>query len=161
MKYDASDNVGIGLSYTKRLNRPSLYELDPTLVSADSLMTRKGNPDLKSEKSHVFQLTFGLWQDFNIRLGYNLNINPTYFTVVRDEENPYMHNVRYVNEPKSRSFVVSASYNKDVCRGGPLPSMSACPARSINMSAPTESAATTTRPIGCSTRPIRLPCLAN
>lgn len=116
LKYDASDNVGIGLSYTKRLNRPSLYELDPTLVSADSLMTRKGNPDLKSEKSHVFQLTFGLWQDFNIRFGYNLNINPTYFTVVRDEENPYMHNVRYVNEPKSRSFVVSASYNKDVCR---------------------------------------------
>ncbi len=116
LKYDASDNVGIGLSYTKRLNRPSLYELDPTLVSADSLMTRKGNPDLKSEKSHVFQLTFGLWQDFNIRLGYNLNLNPTYFTVVRDEENPYMHNVRYVNEPKSRSFVVSASYNKDVCR---------------------------------------------
>lgn len=116
LRYDVSENLKIGVSYTKRLNRPSLTELDPTLVSADSLMTRKGNPDLKSEKSHVFQLTFGLWKDFNIRLGYNYHIDPTFFTVSRDEDNPYVHSVRYVNEPKSRSFVVSASYNKDVCR---------------------------------------------
>lgn len=114
--YDVSENLRIGVSYTKRLNRPSLTELDPTLVSADSLMTRKGNPDLRSEKAHVFQLTLGLWKDFNIRLGYNCHIDPTYFTVSRDEENPYVHNVRYVNGPKSRSFVVSASYNKDVCK---------------------------------------------
>ncbi len=114
--YDLSENLKIGISYTKRLNRPSLTELDPTLVSADSLMTRKGNPDLKSEKSHVFQLTLGLWKDLNIRLGYNYHIHPTFFTVSRDEENPYVHTVGYVNEPKSRSFVVSASYNKDLCK---------------------------------------------
>lgn len=111
--YAASDNFNVGLSYTKRLDRPPLDELDPSLY-VDSLYTLVGNPDLKSEKSHVFQLTVGFLKDFNLRASYNYNINPTYFTITTNADDPRIMDLRYTNRHSSKSWSVSLGYNKDI-----------------------------------------------
>ncbi|HLP74177.1 MAG TPA: TonB-dependent receptor [Bacteroidales bacterium] len=46
------------LSYTQRLYRPGIYYLNPYVNNADSLNISYGNPNLKSEISHSFELGY-------------------------------------------------------------------------------------------------------
>jgi outer membrane receptor protein involved in Fe transport len=48
----------IKLSYTQRLYRPGIYYLNPYVNNNDSLNISYGNPDLKSEISHSFELGY-------------------------------------------------------------------------------------------------------
>jgi outer membrane receptor protein involved in Fe transport len=48
----------IKLSYTQRLSRPSIYYLNPYVNNSDSLNISYGNPLLKSEISHSFELGY-------------------------------------------------------------------------------------------------------
>jgi outer membrane receptor protein involved in Fe transport len=48
----------IRLSYTQRLSRPSIYYLNPYVNNSDSLNISYGNPLLKSEISHSFELGY-------------------------------------------------------------------------------------------------------
>lgn len=111
--YNVSENFSTGLAYAKRLERPSMSALDPSLI-VDSLLTRMGNPDLKSTKSHIFQLSFGVFRDLNIRIGYAYKVDPYYFVVFRDEENPWIKNARYINRNSSKSYSLSITYSKDI-----------------------------------------------
>jgi outer membrane receptor protein involved in Fe transport len=46
------------LSYTQRLSRPGIYYLNPYVNNTDSLNISYGNPTLKSEISHSFELGY-------------------------------------------------------------------------------------------------------
>lgn len=48
----------IKLSYTQRLSRPGIWYLNPYVNNTDSLNIRYGNPLLKSEISHSFELGY-------------------------------------------------------------------------------------------------------
>lgn len=48
----------IKLSYTQRLSRPGIYYLNPYVNNSDSLNISYGNPMLKSEVSHSFELGY-------------------------------------------------------------------------------------------------------
>jgi outer membrane receptor protein involved in Fe transport len=48
----------IKLSYTQRLSRPGIWYLNPYVNNTDSLRISYGNPQLKSEISHSFELSY-------------------------------------------------------------------------------------------------------
>ena len=51
----------IRLSYTQRLSRPSIWYLNPYINDVDSMNISYGNPSLKSEISHSFQLGYNFF----------------------------------------------------------------------------------------------------
>lgn len=63
---------GIMFSYSKRINRPEYEQLNPTIDYSNKLDISKGNPDLKPEFAHVFELTHEV-------SGGKLNIATTLF----------------------------------------------------------------------------------
>ncbi len=58
LSYMPKQGQTIKLSYTQRLYRPGIYYLNPYVNNADSLNISYGNPDLRSEVSHSFELGY-------------------------------------------------------------------------------------------------------
>ncbi|GEM_PF-6808123 len=48
---------GLMFSYSKRINRPEYEQLNPTIDYSNKLNLSKGNPNLKPEFAHVFEIT--------------------------------------------------------------------------------------------------------
>lgn len=55
-----TDRQNIGLTYSVRVRRPSLSQMDPFEDKSDPLRISKGNPDLEYEKTHAFKLSYSL-----------------------------------------------------------------------------------------------------
>ncbi|MBN1632569.1 MAG: TonB-dependent receptor family protein [Ignavibacteria bacterium] len=58
LKQMVSDNSDIALSYSRRINRPANYMLNPFVNNADPLVLRFGNPDLMPEYINSFELGY-------------------------------------------------------------------------------------------------------
>ncbi len=56
--YKLNDKDNIQLSYTRRINRPSFFNLIPFTDFTDSLNLRRGNPDLLPEFTNSFEFTY-------------------------------------------------------------------------------------------------------
>jgi len=78
LSYNFNDYTILQLSYSRRINRPELDQLNPFTNYSDNLTLETGNPFLKPEIIHVNELSFmRFWQKFNI--------NATgYFRVIND-----------------------------------------------------------------------------
>lgn len=85
---DFIPNVGMGLkigksqnlrfNYNMRIWRPSIWNLNPYFDNQNPMFISQGNPDLKSEKSHAFDLSYSSFTSkFNINasLRYSFNNN--------------------------------------------------------------------------------------
>lgn len=112
VNYRYSDDLTGGLSYSARISRPSMSDLDPSLI-LDSLLNRKGNPDLKSTLVHSIQLSFKFFNSLSLRGGYSHIIHPIYFLSYKDETNPQMTNIRIENGDNTRSFFGTLSFDKE------------------------------------------------
>ncbi len=85
LKQMLSGNSDIALSYSRRINRPTTFMLNPFVNNADPLVLRFGNPDLMPEYINSFEL------------GYNyyfptLSVSPTvFFRNVNDVMTRYIY----------------------------------------------------------------------
>ena len=59
------------LSYSRRINRPSYQDLNPFEYKLDELTFRRGDPFLRPEYSHKFQLTHSYNYRLNTTLGFS------------------------------------------------------------------------------------------
>ena len=66
--YKLTDMSNITLSYTQRLSRPNIEYLNPFVDNSNSYIIQKGNPNLNTEISNSFNLSYGY---FNTK--FNLN----------------------------------------------------------------------------------------
>jgi outer membrane receptor protein involved in Fe transport len=75
--YNFNDYTVMQLSYSRRINRPELGQLNPFTNYSDNLTLETGNPFLKPEIIHVNELSFmRYWQKFNVNVtGYYRLIN--------------------------------------------------------------------------------------
>ncbi|MBK9590169.1 MAG: TonB-dependent receptor [Crocinitomicaceae bacterium] len=75
--YNFNEYTVMQLSYSRRINRPELEQLNPFTNYSDNLTLETGNPFLKPEIIHVNELSFmRFWQKFNINVtGYYRLIN--------------------------------------------------------------------------------------
>lgn len=69
--YKFSENNDLGLSLSRRINRPSYRQLNPFKVFLDPLTYSTGNPYLKPELSNSFELTYTYQQQYITKLGYS------------------------------------------------------------------------------------------
>lgn len=55
--YSSNKNTTWNISYSQRINRPVLRDLNPYIDTSDPTFTRKGNPSLKNELVHLTQIS--------------------------------------------------------------------------------------------------------
>lgn len=58
LKYEFSKKTEVGLSYSRRINRPGSRQLNPFTNYSDPFNLRSGNPELKPEFIHSFDASF-------------------------------------------------------------------------------------------------------
>lgn len=69
--YKLSDMSNISIGYNMRIYRPNIWYLNPYLDDSSPSDISRGNPDLDSEKSHSFNLSFS---NFTSKLNINLSL---------------------------------------------------------------------------------------
>lgn len=75
LNYKFNPASSLKLSYTQRLYRPGIWHLNPYKDRTDPLMVYYGNPDLKSEIAHAYELGYNFFKP-----KFNLGITGTYST---------------------------------------------------------------------------------
>jgi outer membrane receptor protein involved in Fe transport len=78
LKYNFTEFIDVGISYSKRINRPWYHYVNPFVDYSDPLNWETGNPALKPEYSHSVQLSNSYIYDKGM-----LNLN-TYYTYSND-----------------------------------------------------------------------------
>jgi len=67
LSYKTEKKGEFQLSYSKRINRPEMYQLNPFSNYSDPLTLNRGNPFLRPEIIHVNELSYlKFWKKFNI-----------------------------------------------------------------------------------------------
>jgi outer membrane receptor protein involved in Fe transport len=69
--YKFSENNDLGISLSRRINRPSYRQLNPFKVFLDPATSSAGNPFLKPELTNAFELTHTLKQKYMTKIGYS------------------------------------------------------------------------------------------
>ena len=71
VSYAANKNNQLTVSYSKRINRPSYQNLNPFIFFADSLVFQKGNPNLRPQYTHNFEVSHSFKGKYITTLAYN------------------------------------------------------------------------------------------
>ncbi len=73
MKIGDTQNLRAG--YNMRIWRPSIWNLNPYFDDQNPMFIRQGNPDLKSEKSHAFDIAYS---NFNAKFNINVSLRHSF-----------------------------------------------------------------------------------
>ncbi len=85
--YKFTENSDLGVSLSRRINRPSYRQLNPFKVFLDPLTYSTGNPYLKPELSNSFELTHTYKQKYITKLGYSKTTD-NILTVLSPDDQP-------------------------------------------------------------------------
>jgi outer membrane receptor protein involved in Fe transport len=80
-----SDKYELTFTYAGKINRPAYQSLIPFVVPIDRYTREKGNPDLKPEYAHSFELTNNI-HDISITLGYTYTHNAITDFIEQDQQ---------------------------------------------------------------------------
>lgn len=69
--YKFSENNNLGISLSRRINRPSYRQLNPFKVFLDPATSSSGNPYLNPEITNSFELTHTFKQKYTSKIGYS------------------------------------------------------------------------------------------
>ena len=86
--YKINDNNTVGLSYGRRIERPSYQDLNPFQFQLDRFTYQQGNPELQPQFSHNIELSYNYKGDLNITANYTSIkdiINDVLITTTKDE----------------------------------------------------------------------------
>lgn len=75
VRYTVNENNSFGISYGKRINRPTYQDLNPFEYIYDNYTRESGNPNLLPEYSNNFELTYSYKSALNLGLGYSITNN--------------------------------------------------------------------------------------
>lgn len=114
LTYDISEKGQLSLNYSRRVDRPAVYQLTPVPEWSTSTMQSMGNPNLKPQFTNSFEM--GYMQrfrggSFNATVFYR-KVNDAIFRYIeRDASDPRILNQLYVNYDDSESYGVELSAN--------------------------------------------------
>jgi ferric enterobactin receptor len=97
LSYVLKKNTTMKLSYSRRIQRPSMFYLNPYINYNDPTNISFGNPELKPEITESFEATYGYSKNFN-----NVNIS-VYHKITND----LIDNYRYIDS----LGVINSTYN--------------------------------------------------
>ncbi len=75
---------GLGLSYSKRVDRPDYEALNPFVYFADIYTYAQGNPYLNPQYTHTFDFTYNFKEQLNATLGYSFTKDVITTTLISD-----------------------------------------------------------------------------
>jgi outer membrane receptor protein involved in Fe transport len=71
LNYTISDKHQIGLSYSRRIDRPGYDDLNPFVYYLDQYTYQKGNPFLNPQYTNNFEFNYTFNKTINVSLGYS------------------------------------------------------------------------------------------
>lgn len=75
IRYTVNDNNSLGLSFSRRINRPDYHDLNPFEYIYDNYSKERGNPYLLPEFSNTVELSYSYRGALNAGLGYSITNN--------------------------------------------------------------------------------------
>ena len=115
VQYKPAQGYAIGASYSKRIARPSLDALNPSMY-IDSLLIRQGNPNLINTHIHSAQVFASFPISLSVRFGYNYLVNPMYWEHYQSADNLDVGEVRFRNGDHTQNFFGSIAWNGNVTK---------------------------------------------
>ncbi|MCC9070220.1 TonB-dependent receptor [Flavobacterium sp. F-65] len=102
-----SDDLKFHASYVSRITRPRYQGLNPYVIYQDPFTTIEGNPHLKPEKIHAFEMGV-LYKKIKFTLGYTYKVDLISAAALRGNNlNSYI--LRAINVEKEHNFFASVS----------------------------------------------------
>jgi len=115
VNYQASPKHTLGLSYSRRLNRPSFEHLNPFELVIDAYSFKIGNPYLTPAYAHSVQFSYTFAQSLMTRIGYTNTTDLIILTPVVDAATQRT-GIIYRNFGKSRNTSLMANYRKQIVK---------------------------------------------
>lgn len=119
--YNITPMSNLGLTYTMRISRPGISQLNPYTDRTDPTALTYGNPSLAVVKSHNVTLAYNFFTPkvmFNVSLSHDYIGNEIENYQFVDADNKY--NSTYANNGKSRNTYVDAFVRWAACKNSTL-----------------------------------------
>lgn len=98
LRYTLNDKNSFGLSYSRRINRPTYQDLNPFEYIYDNYSREKGNPYLLPEFTHNIELNYSYRGALNMAFGYSNTSNFFQGITTQDGEVTRATNLNVGNE---------------------------------------------------------------
>jgi hypothetical protein len=105
------DNKSIGVSYSRRINRPNYSRFNPTIFYITDFTSQVGNPDLNPAYTNSFEFNYNS-SNLNVLLYYNDISGEAREILTRLSDNELRYQWRNIDE--NSTYGVSLSYNQKV-----------------------------------------------
>ncbi|MTI30897.1 outer membrane beta-barrel family protein [Xanthovirga aplysinae] len=102
-----SNNFNLNFSYNSRITRVPYQRLNPVLIYQDPYTSIQGNPELRPQKNHSFELNSRI-KETTINVGYNYTIDELGTTALRGKDTK-SYILKRINYDKTHQFFVSVS----------------------------------------------------
>lgn len=113
--YKLSENNTLGLSYGRRIQRPSYQDLNPFQYQLDRYTYQQGNPDLQPQFSHNIELSFDHKGQINVSVNYTSVsdiINDVLITKKEPGDSNYTTYQTTENIASNKNIGISVNYNR-------------------------------------------------
>ncbi|MEG0647928.1 MAG: outer membrane beta-barrel family protein, partial [Bacteroides sp.] len=108
--FKLTDMSNIRAGYDMRIWRPSIWYLNPYLDDTNPSYIRQGNPNLESEKSHAFNISYSNFtQKFNLNLSLRYSFNNSSIENVTSLVND--KDIEGLKNPTGKEVLYSTYYN--------------------------------------------------
>ena len=115
MNYQASPQHSFGLSYSRRLTRPSYSLLNPFEIALDAYSFTKGNPNLKPSYRHTVQLSYTLGQGLMVRISYGSTTDYIMLKPIEDVATQ-RYGTTYANFSRFQTVVPMVNYRRQIVK---------------------------------------------
>ena len=115
-KDNPANNLQLSFSYTKRTNRPAYWQLSSDVVYENRLNLQTGNPYLKPNKFHTFNLT-AMWRGFYMMTNFSRCIDPILYTAESMPGDSKVNFVTYKNYDHADWLTITLGAQKNVKLG--------------------------------------------
>ncbi len=115
--YKLNDNNTLGLSYGRRIQRPSYQDLNPFQFQLDRFTYQQGNPELQPQFSHNIELSYNYKGELNVTANYTDIkdiINDVLITTVKDED--YYTFQTKQNIASNKNIGLAVNYGKQITK---------------------------------------------
>jgi len=110
-----SENNQLGLSYSRRIDRPDYKSLNPFIYFVDLYTFSQGNPFLNPQYTNAFQLTYNYKKELSIALGYSITNNLIMDVLLPDNASKSLYQT-VQNLDKQFSYDLTIGYPTTITR---------------------------------------------
>jgi len=110
-----SENNQLGVSYSRRIDRPDYKSLNPFIYFVDLYTFSQGNPFLNPQYTNSFQLSYNYKKALNISFGYSITSNLILDVLLPDDANKTLYQT-IKNLDKQLSYDLTIGYPTTVTK---------------------------------------------